>query len=142
VFEGDASGYKVLAGVELGRFFGLEGSYTNFGTYDALDLEGFDESPGEAESDGWGLALTGSIPLGRALTIYAKAGYFFWDASVSGTGDFLEQWGDAASDGDDPFYGAGLRLTFGKLGVFGEYERYQLDQFDFDLFNLGLRLSF
>jgi len=47
VFEGDASGYKVLAGVELGRFFGLEGSYTNFGTYDALDLEGFDESPRE-----------------------------------------------------------------------------------------------
>ena len=142
VFEGDASGYKVMAGLDFGHFFGVEGAYTNFGTYDALDLEGFDESPGEAASDGWGLALTARLPLGRTLTLYGKAGYFFWDASVSGTEDFLEQWGDAASSGQDPYYGAGLLLNFGKVGVFGEYERYQMDDFDFDLVNLGVRLTF
>ena len=142
VFEGDASAYKVVAGVEFGGFFGVEGSYTSFGTYDASELEGFDESPGEAQADGWGLALTGNIPIGRAFTFYAKAGYFFWDANVSGTDDFLEQWGDAASDGDDPFYGAGLRVNLGKIGVFGEYERYVTDQFDFDLVNLGVRITF
>lgn len=142
VFDDDASAFKVVAGLEFGGFFGVEGSYTSFGTYDASELEGFDESPGEAEADGWGLALTGNIPIGKAFTFYAKAGYFFWDSEISGTEDFLDQWGDAATSGEDPYYGAGLRVNLGKVGIFGEYERYVTDSLDFDLINIGLRLTF
>jgi hypothetical protein len=142
VFEDDASAYKVVAGLEFSGFFGVEGSYTSFGSYDAGELEGFDESPGEAEADGWGLALTGNIPIGKIFTFYAKAGYFFWDSKVSGTEDFLDQWGEAATSGEDPYYGAGLRVNFGKLGIFGEYERYVTDSLDFDLVNIGVRLTF
>ena len=142
VFESESSGYRVFAGLELGNFFGAEGTYTRFGSYDALALEGFDETPAEAESDGWGLALTARVPLGDRLTAYAKAGYFFWDAAVTGSDDFLDQWGEAASSGEDPFYGVGVRFNTGKVSLFGEWERYQMDQFDFTLVNVGVRLYF
>jgi hypothetical protein len=143
LFDNRASAYKLFAGLEYGNFFGVEGAWLNFGTFDANKLEGFDESPGKAKLDGWGVAITGRLPLARWLTVYGKAGYFSWDSKITGTGDLLHQVGDRAKSGEDPFYGAGVRLSSGKLSLIAEWEHYPRgNEIDSDLVTLGLRLYF
>jgi hypothetical protein len=141
-FEDNADGYKVFAGFD-GHFFGFEAAWINFGCFDASELEGFDEGWAEAETDAWSLALTAHIPLGSFLTATAKAGYYAWDSQVTGTDDFLDQWGDAARSGEDYFYGFGLFVSLSKhFGIVGEWEKYPSEgSFDFEMMSLGLRFS-
>ncbi len=143
LFDNRASAYKVFAGLEFGNFFGVEGAWLKFGTFDANQLEGFDENPGQAKLDGWDVAITGRLPLARWLAVYGKAGYFSWDSKITGTADFLNQVGDRARSGEDPFYGAGVRLTSGKLSLIAEWEHFPRgNDIDSDLVSLGLRLYF
>ena len=143
LFEDKASAYKLFAGLEYGNFFGVEGAWIDFGSFDAKALEGFDESPGKASLDGWALAVTARLPLTRWLAVYGKVGYFYWDSQVSGTADFLEQVGERARNGEDPFYGAGVRLTNNKLSLIAEWERFPRgNDISNDLVSLGLRLYF
>jgi len=143
LFEDKASAYKLFAGFEYGNFFGVEGAWVDFGSFDAKALEGFDESPGKASLDGWALAFTGRLPLTRWLQVYGKIGYFYWDSQISGTSDFLDQVGERARTGEDPFYGAGVRLTNNKLSLIAEWEHYPRgNDIENDLVSLGLRLYF
>lgn len=141
-FDENADGYKVFAGFE-GQFFGFEGAWINFGSIDASGLEGFDEGWAQAETDAFSLAVTAHMPLGSFLTGSAKAGYYFWDSQVTGTDDFLDQWGDAAKSGEDYFYGFGLLLTLTEhFAVLGEWEKYPSGgDFDFEMMSLGVRFS-
>lgn len=141
-FEDNADGYKLLAGYR-GEFFGLEGAWINFGSVDATELEGFDEGWAEADTDAWSLALTAHLPLGSFLTASAKAGYYFWDSQVTGTDDFLDQWGDAATSGEDYFYGFGLLVNVSEhFAVVGEWETYPAaGEFDFEMMSIGVRFS-
>jgi len=135
LLDDNANAYKLFLGYEFPRFIGLEAGYVDFGSYD-IGSQG--EPTGELSSTGWTAALTGYIPLGKLFTVYGKVGYFFWDAEVKAA----EGIGDLADSGDDPFYGAGLRINFGKFSILGEYEMFDSDELSNDLFSLGMRLTF
>jgi OOP family OmpA-OmpF porin len=136
LFDDNASAYKLFLGYEFPKFVGLEAGYVDFGSYDVSELE--EVGGGKIEADGWTAALTGRIPLGKIFTVYGKVGYFMWDAALRAAED-IEDFGE---DGSDLFYGAGVRLNFGKFSVLGEYELYDADEFGNDLFSLGLRFTF
>ena len=136
LFDDNASAYKLFLGYEFPKFVGLEAGYVDFGSYDVSELE--EVGGGKIEADGWTAALTGRIPLGKIFTVYGKVGYFMWDAALRAADD-IEDFGD---DGSDLFYGAGVRLNFGKFSVLGEYELFDADEFSNDLFSLGLRYTF
>jgi hypothetical protein len=141
LFETKASAYKLLAGLEVGNFFGAEAAWVNFGTYDATGSAGTNQS-GQAKLDGWDMALTARLPIGMPLTLYGKLGYFFWDSQISGTQDLIDQLGNRARSGEDPFYGVGLRVNFGRTALFGEWEHYPRgNDVNSDLVSLGLRFS-
>ncbi len=142
LFDNKARAYKVFAGLDLGNFFGVEGAWVNFGSYDANRLQGLNENPGHAKLDGWDMALTARLTLSSFLTAYGKAGYFFWASQITGADDLLHQVGDRARRGEDPFYGAGLRLSLGRAALIGEWEHFPRgNDIDTDLVSLGVRVN-
>ncbi len=141
LLDDNANAYKLFAGYEFPQFLGLEAGYLDFGSYDVGNFEEMEDLTANADLSAWTAALTGRIPLGKLFTIYAKVGYFFWDAEV----DLAEDFGDlidATESGEDLFYGAGLRVNFGKFSILGEYEMFDGEHFKNDLFSLGLRWTF
>jgi hypothetical protein len=136
LLDDNASAYKLFLGYEFPKIVGIEAGYIDFGSYDVGEFEDVGDST--IDADGWTAALTARIPLGKLFTVYGKIGYFFWDAQL----DAAEDVGDLTDDGDDPFYGAGVRVNLGKFSVLGEYEFYDANDFSNDLFSLGLRFTF
>ncbi|MFZ5785254.1 MAG: outer membrane beta-barrel protein [Acidobacteriota bacterium] len=143
LIDDNANGYKAFLGYEFPAVLGIEAGYVEFGDYDIGEFEGFEGSRGQFNSNGWTAALTGRVPIGKLVTVYGKVGYFFWDSELDIEGDLGDVIGELSEDGQDPFYGAGLRLNFGKISVLGEYERYDSSEdFNHDLFSLGVRFTF
>ena len=135
LIDDNANAYKLFLGYEFPKFVGLEAGYVEFGSY---DIQFGSEAPHEVTTNAWTAALTGYIPLGKLFTVYGKVGYFFWDAEFDAASDL----DDLVDNGDDPFYGAGLRINFGKFSILGEYEVFDSDELSNDLFSLGMRFTF
>ena len=123
-------------------FLGVEAAWVNFGKFDGVITSaagstrvGYDPKTGTA-------ALTGRIPVGDLVTLYAKAGYMYWSTDVTLTGTVTDPHFVAGTDhGHDPFYGAGLRFNFGKFSVLGEWERYKLRDVDINAVSAGVRVT-
>ena len=135
LLDDNASAYKLFLGYEFPRFLGLEAGYVDFGSY---DISFASQAAHEVSSTGWTAALTGYIPLGKFFTVYGKVGYFFWDAEF----DAADDLGDLVDNGEDPFYGAGLRVNFDRFSILGEYEKFDSNELSSDLFSLGIRFTF
>lgn len=142
------TGFRVFAGVEVGRYLGLELGYADFGEVsrrlqndgsgsffaagpvtDSLSLEAYD------------LTLVGRLPLTANLALLGKAGLFWWDSSYRldgtaqccGPGTYFRD----SEDGSDAVYGAGVRYErFRPWVAVAEYTRG-----DFDGESLGARLD-
>jgi OOP family OmpA-OmpF porin len=138
LIDDSANAYKFFLGYEFPQFIGVEAGYVDFGSYDIGSLEDESDPIGDVSSSGWTAALVGRIPLGQAFTLYAKVGAFMWDAEIEAAEDI----GDLSGDGSDVYYGAGLRVNFGKVSIFGEYEMFDGEQVQNDLFSIGVRFSF
>ena len=120
---------RAFAGLQFSDWFAVEGSWTDFNRLDSNN--------DRFEADGKGLAAVFSIPLGRTSSLFAKAGNFWWetDSSIGGV--------VASQDGDDPFFGAGLRVGFNEhISLRLEIERYDVSDIDLDTATIGLQFKF
>ncbi len=116
---------KTLVGYQLSGFFGIEGAWTDFNRVN--------NNGDRFEADGKGLALVLSLPLG----IFVKGGQFWWssDAVLSSTA--------RSSNGNDPFWGAGIRLGFSDhLALRLEAERYDVLDSNINTYTAGLDIRF
>ena len=135
----DADAYKILIGYEYPQFWGLEVGYLSLGEYEFGEGIGEEDPLGKVESSGWTAALTGRFPIGDSFAIFGKVGYFFWETDVRAVSS---AW-DLVGSGEDLFYGAGVQLRFAKyFSILGEYERFEAEELQSDLFSLGLRIGF
>ncbi|MDP5032476.1 MAG: outer membrane beta-barrel protein [Paraglaciecola sp.] len=125
-FDDDSAVLKGYIGAQFNRYISLELAYQNFDEANDID--------NNAEIDGLSLAAIASLPLTENLSIFAKGGWFEWDADVSAD---IPAVGTVTSsqDGGDIFYGAGLQYSFTKnIQARIEYERFELeDDIDPDL---------
>lgn len=123
---------RVLKGYVGGQFtnwFGVEGSWTDFNRVD----NGGDTF----EADGAGLAVVFSLPMGSTSSLFVKGGQFWWN-SDSFLGGTL-----GASDGSDPFWGAGVKVGFNDhLAIRLEVERYDVADARLYSFMGGLEFKF
>ena len=119
--------WKAYVGGTINDVFGVEASWVDFNKARS--------GAASFDADGWGLSAIFNIPLGPASSVFLKAGQFWWDSnSVLG--------GLARSrDGNDPFFGAGLRFGAG-LALRLEWERYKVTNIDIDTYTVGLQLGF
>lgn len=121
--------WKAYFGSMFNSAVGIELSYVDFARATAQGSS-FD-------ADGYGVALLLGVPLSSNFTVYAKGGLYFWDAESNFAGV------RTTDDGDDPFYGAGLKFKLGPhLALRVEYERYKLSNVDLDTANLSIQGSF
>lgn len=125
-FDDDGGVLKGYVGAQFSPYVGLEFAYQNFDELSDLDSN--------AEVDGYSLALRLSAPLTEHFSVYAKGGWFEWEAELSAdTPAFIDI--STKQEGGDVFYGAGLQYSFteniqGRI----EYERFELeDDIDPDL---------
>ena len=121
-FDSSDTSYKIYAGYQFFKFFGVEGSYVDFGNLN-------DSSGGidvDVKSTAWDAFAVGIIPFGKHFQIFGKFGLVRWDTDTDVSGA-----GSDSDSGNDTAYGAGLEFIFGKhFGVRGEYERYDIQDTD------------
>jgi len=126
------TGWRVFAGVDLGRYLAIELGYADFG-----------EATFRAQSDGSGsvfaagpvtesvtleafdLALLGKLPLTEELALFGKVGVFQWESTYDASATF-QCCGPLAfgqsDDHTDLSYGAGVQYDgFRPLRVVAEY---------------------
>jgi opacity protein-like surface antigen len=113
----NAGSWKVFAGVGFYKFFGVEVSYADLGSFE-------DEVSGtkvSTDAKVYNLYLVGSIPLLRRLRLFGKAGLTRWDTDFS-----IGGLNSTASSGSDWTYGAGLQVDLlSRVALRFEYERFK-----------------
>jgi OOP family OmpA-OmpF porin len=119
-FDDNNDFYGGDVGVFISQYFGIEGSYEDFGKIGG-DLA-------SAEVDGYGVAAIGRLPLSETFALYIKGGYFWWSADVD-VGPFSK-----GVDGEDPFYGVGVDFAVSDhFNLSLEYDRFKVDLSDSSL---------
>ncbi len=106
--DDDDMGWKLYGGMMITDNFGFEAGWTDLGD---INQNGVD-----LETEGFVAAGLASLPLTENLSLYAKAGVFFWDQDVN----------TVSFDGQDLMYGIGARLRF--MDQF--HVRLEWEQFD------------
>jgi OOP family OmpA-OmpF porin len=127
-FDGDDVGYKLFAGFRFVDWFGVEAAWNDFGKADDSTDVGGVPIETEFETDGFDVNLVGMVPLGERFDIFAKAGYFVWDAEGRST---AFPGGRVKTDGEDLTYGVGVQgFLLDNFGLRAEYQIYDVDGID------------
>ncbi len=136
--DGDAHGYRFTGGVQFGDILGFEAGYQDFGNLtETIDL-GSVTSTTIIDAAGWTLGGTLGLPLGSQLSLFGRAGVFFWDADLVVDGFSI----DVPAD-ENPYYGGGARVEVTRnLSLVGDWTRYELDTIDSDVISLGFTYRF
>jgi hypothetical protein len=132
-FNGDDTGFKVIAGFRPLKIFAIEANYVDLGT--AKDsIAGIPIEIDTTAIDAFGVLFL-PIPV---VDLFLKAGFVSWDADVSSPG-----LGSISDDGTDFAYGIGAGIGFGNLGVRAEYERFEIeDTNSVDMISVGVTWTF
>lgn len=126
-WDDDDTAYKFFAGYRLNRFVAFELDYVNLGEPSGAVVPGFNV---DASVDGFAPYVVGTLPLGPWFELYARAGYFFYDATY-GTTDALDNRVEFDEESEDFVYGAGIGANVGeKLNLRFEYEKFDLAGLD------------
>lgn len=110
---------------------GVEAGYVDFGEPE-IDVLGNELSINTTGFNLWGVATLDT----GLLELFAKLGYIAWDveASLLGASD--------STDGSDLGYGLGVGFGLGPVRVRGEYELYDIDDFDLAMLSVGVEFRF
>jgi len=142
-FEGvrldtDSMAYRFVGGFQMGDVLGLEIGYQDFGNLDELIITGQTSSLTRLAAAGWTLGGTLGLPLTDQVSLFGRAGVFYWDADITIDGIPVHVPQD-----DNPYYGAGARVNLSRnLSLVGDWSRYELDDVDTDVISLGLLYRF
>ncbi len=130
--DDDDVGFKIFGGLKFNQYFAAEAGYVNLGEVSATLLGvGVD-----VDADGFQLAAVGMYPI-EQFSLLGKVGIYFWDLEASGGGATV------SDDGTDIMFGIGGAFHFTpQLSVRGEWERFDFDGDDVDLFSASIVYNF
>lgn len=135
--DDDDNAFKLFGGIRINKFFALEAAYVDLGELEGDAVVGGPSN--ELEVEGVGIGVTGSYPLTEKFSVQGKVGVYFWDLDVNGT--IADRFNDDSDN--DNFYGAGVSYRLNKkVSLIGEWERYEIEDFDIDLFSASVSYSF
>lgn len=122
--DDDDIGWKFYGGMFFTDNFGFEAGW--------IDLGDMSQNGVDLETEGFTAAGLAAMPLSEDLSVYAKAGVFFWDQDVN-TVNF---------DGQDLMYGLGVRMRFmEQFHVRLEWERFDT-KFETDMISVTGGIQF
>ncbi len=128
-FDSDDTSLKLFGGWRFNRYLALELAYIDLGSLEDR-IAGL---PVDLSIEGFAPYVVGTLPLG-IFELFAKVGYFFYDAEagVGGSNSGLPRVSDSDSD-EDLVYAFGVGITlFDHLNARLEYELFDTDDDDSD----------
>jgi hypothetical protein len=137
-FEAEDRGYKLVAGWNFAKFFGLEAGYLALGSPE----ETVDGARFRTDLKAYDACALGILPMG-VVRLHVKAGMARWTSDSVTTppsGPSIS----ASENGTDPVYGAGAAFhLLPTLWLRTEYETVDAGEGrSFDVISLGLDLRF
>jgi len=149
-FDDQDFGWKLFGGYAYNDFVSIEGAWVDLGEI-ALNAQSdgngsiFDPGAVTAKIDasGFVLSVVGHMPVNDRLDIFAKVGFFAWEATTTlSNAAFPTRSTD--DDGSDPMFGIGAAYEFNdRVTIRGEYEKFSdIKDRDGSLFSLGISLGF
>lgn len=134
----DANAFRLVGGFQFGDYFGIEAGYHDFGSFsETVDFGGFSTRTDVAAS-GWTLGGTLGLPLSEQVSLYGRAGVFFWDADVD-----IDGFSINVPEDENPYYGGGAKVDVtSKLSLVGDWTRYELDTTESDVISVGFEFRF
>ena len=136
--DADSTAYRVAVGWRFNDYLAVDAGYQNFGRFDqTFDVAG---TPTDVSltADGFTIGGVGSLPLSDRMSLFARAGAFFWD------GDAEINNVTAATPEDTNFYfGVGMRFGLtDRLSATVDGSRYDLDGTSSTVLSVGLNFGF
>ena len=132
-FDGDDTGFKVIAGFRPLEWLAIEANYVDLGTA-SDNVAGVNVDVETKGIDAFGVLF---LPL-PVVDIFLKAGIISWDIDADIAG-----FDSVSDDGTDLAYGLGAGVGFGNFGVRAEYERFEIEDTDtVDMISLGFTWTF
>lgn len=132
-FDDDDAAYKAFGGYNFGLVpfldIAAEISYIDFGS---ASIRSGDYS---TDLDAATAAAIVGFNLGP-VGLFGKAGVADWNSDLR-----ISEIKDSDS-GTDAFYGLGAKVQFGSIGVRAEYERFDLDKYNLNLYTVGASYTF
>jgi opacity protein-like surface antigen len=126
-WDNDDTAYKFFAGYRLNKVLAFELDYINLGEPSGAVVPGFNL---DAAVDGFAPYVVATLPLGNFFEVYARLGYFFYDATL-GVENELDNRVEFDEESEDLVYGAGVGANIGeKLNIRFEYEKFDLEGLD------------
>jgi len=126
-WDEDDTAYKLFGGYRLNKVLAFELAYINLGEPSGAVVPGINV---DSSVDGFAPYVVGTLPLGNFFEVYARLGYFFYDATL-GVEDTLDNRVEFDEESEDLVYGAGIGANIGeKLNIRFEYEKFDLEGLD------------
>lgn len=133
-YDGDSTGYKLIAGWRFIDWLSVEANYVDLGTSDDKVLD----QKIETDVSGFSISAVGFLPIGP-VDLFARVGAINWEADLSAPGLGIR----GSDDGTDLTYGAGVQFRVWSLSLRGEYERFDVADADtVDMISVGVTWTF
>lgn len=126
-FDGDATAFKIIAGLRPLNWLGFEVNYIDLGE---ADDQGNSVDPTGVSGFAVGFAALGPVDL------FAKAGAINWNADLHSAGNLVKE-----SEGTDFAWGVGAQFRVWSLSIRAEYERFEIEK-DANLLSVGATWTF
>jgi len=133
------TGWKIFGGYQINKFFGVELGYVTLGEAKFTRTGAGVPTTASIEPTGFQLAAVGTWPITDRFAAFGKVGFFSGDPDLKCSGALL----CASESGTELAFGAGVKWDFTRnVAVRGEWERFNLDDFDVDLLSVSVVYKF
>jgi OOP family OmpA-OmpF porin len=136
--KGDDTAFKIFGGYEINEYMGLELSYIDAGKPEASVGSLY----AQVDISALQAAIRPMLPLTKNFSVYAKAGLLRWDADVFIADSLYNASHSYSDDGNDFFWGGGLQFSAGRFMIRAEYEKADIESFDYELISGSLSYRF
>jgi len=132
------NGYSIFLGIEANKNLDVELSYNKFGEATLSGVSGnqfkiagstyqFNQTATiKAKADSYGIAFKPKAELAPGFEVFGTLGYHMWDSETNYSGT-TASGSYGSENGNDIFYGVGLKYTSGNLSAAITYTEYELD---------------
>lgn len=141
----DSIALRLGVGWKFSEHFALEAGYQDFGDFEyRLDISNQPANSGQSRNkaklsaDGFTFGAIGYLPLKERLSLYGRAGMYFWDGNAEI--NFVSQ---ASPEDTNPYFGVGLSYAISeKVHLIGDWTHFDLEGANGEVLTIGLQILF
>ena len=136
--DDDTTAYRIVGGWWVNRYFALEAGYHNFGDFEQDFTSNGVSNKVKLSADGYTLGVQGSYPVANRVSVFGRAGAFFWDGEAK-----INNVSQASPEETNPYLSLGLNYAINEdFSVNGDWTHYELEITNSDVFSIGFQYRF